>query len=282
MQASLDKRERIASLGVASADTSGVVMRWHDVEKFLTSYQAKGRDPDTVKAYRRALTRLYDMLPLGKRIYRDTLTHWRDELLADGYSNSSINSLITACNQFLLFIGKREYQLVGQLPKEDLQPELTRTEYKRLLSAAKLLDDERGYCLVKIFVCTGINVHELAYFTVENVTAGRFATVYKNSSRTVRISPVLQQELLAYANRNNITAGPLFLTKSGSPLNRTYVTHITSVLSQAAQVPKEKCTPRCLRKFYLTTRADIESNIEFLVEQAMDRQLEQEQPAAEW
>ena len=280
MRANLDEKAN-TSLG-NSTDNSGAVMHWDDVERFLAAYQAKGRAPATLQKYRQALEQFYDMLPTDKRFHRNTLAQWRDELLANGYSNASVNTIVSACNQFLLFIDKREYQVVGQLGRNDVQPELTRNEYKRLLSAAKMLDDERGYLLVKIFVCIGIHVQELSQITVENVTAGRFTSTYMGVMRTVRVPPSLQQELLAFSRRNDIRSGAMFLSRNHKPLSRISVTQVTSRLSETAQVSKEKCNPRCLRKLYLATRATVEANIEFLVEQAMDRQMEQEQIAFGW
>lgn len=281
MRTSLDEKANM-SYDNRIADDHGSVMQWEDAERFLEAYQAKGRAPATLKKYQQTLSQFYERLPLDKRFHRSTLAQWRDELLANGYSNASVNTIVSACNQFLSFIDKREYQVVGQLETNDIQPELTRNEYKRLLSAAKMLDDERGYLLVKIFVCIGIYVQELPQITVENVTAGRFTTTYMGVMRTVRVPPSLQQELLAYARRNGIRSGAMFLSRNHKPLSRTSVTQVTSRLSETAQVSKEKCNPRCLRKLYLATRATVEANIEFLVEQAMDRQIEQEQIAFGW
>ena len=53
-------------------------------------------------------------------------------------------------------------------------------------------------------------------------------------------------------------------------------------LCEEAKVPGEKGNPKCLRKLYLTTRAGVESNIILLVEQAMERMLEQEQFSVGW
>ncbi len=53
-------------------------------------------------------------------------------------------------------------------------------------------------------------------------------------------------------------------------------------LCEAAKVPREKGNPKCLRKLYLSTKAGIESNISLLVEQAMERMMEQEQFSVGW
>ncbi len=283
MQASLDKTKERFSLDAHSASSPGVVMEWEDVENFLTAYQEKGRTQGTVQKYRFALKLLYDVLPDDKRIYRDTFPYLQAEMLEKGYSNSTVNVAFSACNQFLSFIDRQEYQFKDRLAADtNLQPELSRSEYQRLLSTARILGDERAYFLIKTFVCTGIYVHELPLMTVENIAAGRFVAVYQGNRRTVRIPPCLQQEFLDYARRRGIRSGQIFITRRNKPLHRSRVTNLITHLCEEAQVPKEKGNPRCLRKLYLSTRANIERSFELLVEQAMDRQLEQEQLAVGW
>ena len=52
--------------------------------------------------------------------------------------NSSAEQLISAVNGLLEFLDRRDLQLIGQLDTgEEIQPELTRAEYLRLLKAAK-------------------------------------------------------------------------------------------------------------------------------------------------
>ncbi len=52
--------------------------------------------------------------------------------------------------------------------------------------------------------------------------------------------------------------------------------------SADAKVPSEKGNPKSLRKLYLAMEAGIESNIALLVEQAMERIMEQEQFSVGW
>ena len=51
---------------------------------------------------------------------------------------------------------------------------------------------------------------------------------------------------------------------------------------QAAQVPEEKGSPRCLRKLYQVTREGLERHVALLVEQAQDRLLEEENLSTGW
>ena len=72
------------------------------------------------------------------------------------------------------------------------------------------------------------------------------------------------------------------MTRNGTPIIRTNITASIYQVGIAAQIPKEKANPRCLRKLYQTTKANVEANIALLVEQAMDRQIELEQLSVGW
>ncbi len=261
----------------------GYQMTREDMARFLTELGAKGRTAETVERYRTALERLYQALPEDKRVQEGTLVQWREELLKSGYSRSSVNVICAACDNFLDFVGHREVQLGDRLSSGDRpQPELTRSEYLRLLQTAKALEDERGYLLVKVFATTGIFVQELPDVTVENIQAERFPVVHQGVRRMVRVPECLQKELLNYARRQGITKGPIFVGRSGQLLHRSRVAVLISQLCKAARVPEEKGNPRCLQKLYRNTRAVVEANVALLIEQAMDRQLEQEQLTAGW
>jgi len=74
----------------------------------------------------------------------------------------------------------------------------------------------------------------------------------------------------------------VFVTRSRRPLRRTQVTGDIQSLSGAARVAPEKCNPRCLRKLYLVTQAEIDRGVRLLAEQAYDRLLDTEQLAVGW
>ncbi len=268
---------------VAFEDGPCVQMVWSDAESFLEAWVAQGRAAGSQNSYRRALRVLYDFLPEEKLIRKETLAQWQEQLLLSGYSGSAVNVMLTACNQFMEYIGHGEYRAPNRLPAEDNpQPELTRGEYQRILSTAKVLGDERGYFLVKTFVCTGLHVLEIPFVTVENVRAGRFTAVCQGVRRIIRVPECLRRELLAYAGRAGILSGQIFVAKNGKPLHRTRITNTIRDLCEEARVPQEKGNPRCLRKLYLTTWTGVEMSFQLLMEQTMDRQLEQEQLTLGW
>lgn len=261
----------------------GVHVTRESMEEFLEACRTEGRVEGTLKWYQRGLNYFYEALPEDKTVRHGTLERWREELLQKGYAPGTINSFLSVSNSYLDFVGHREYQLASQLkPGTELRPELTRSEYLRLLQTARALDREKEYLLVKLFGSTGLTVQELSKVTVEAVEEGE---VVAFSNRVKQIHPLpkgLRKELLDYARRNGRLSGPLFLTKEGAPLSRTYVTTIIRQLCAAAKVGEEKGNPRCLKRLYQTTRSGIEGNIALLVEQAHERLLAQEQLEIGW
>ena len=52
---------------------------------------------------------------------------------------------------------------------------------------------------------------------------------------------------------------------NGRPMYRTAVFDAIQRLSRDACVPEEKCNPRCLRRLWQATRADLAENVRWLV-----------------
>jgi len=263
--------------------TDGVVVTQDEIEKFLAAYEGMNRTKETVQFYRRKLQRLYQNLPADKTIRHGTLKKWQETLLQCGYTPGSVNAFLSAANAYLDYIGHREYQLAGQLKEEKTpQPELSRAEYLHLLRTAKALGKEKVYLLIKVFASTGLFAQELPEVTVEAIREGKIVCDQNKYKQTVTIPSCLQKELLSYAQKNGILSGSIFLTRDGRPMHRTYVSAAIRNLCEEARLPGNKGNPKCLRKLYLSTKAGVESNISLLVEQAMERMMEQEQFSIGW
>ncbi len=260
----------------------GTLITLEEIEQFLTLYESLDRTEGTIKFYRRKLLRFYQDLPEDKRIRYGFLEKWREALLKE-YKPASVNAFLSAVNTFLDYIGHREYQLVGQLREEKPpQPELSRAEYLHLLHTAKALGNEKVYLLIKLFACTGLFAKELPNLTVEALREGKVLCYQNRVKQIVAIPACIQKELLSFTERNGIGSGPVFRTRSGRAINRTYVPILMKPVCEAARIPDGRANPQALRKLYLSTRAGIESNIALLVEQAMERMMEQEQLSIGW
>ena len=163
------------------------------MDAYLDTLRQQGRSADTLAAYRRSIYGLYRSLPPDKRVGRGTLDRWRETLEDQGYLPRTINVRLAAANGLMTYLGHRELQATAALPPpaEGERPELTRGEYLRLLSTARVLEKERLYLLVKVFGSTGLSVGELPRLTAEALD-GR-------GPSPVRLPPPLAEELRGYA-----------------------------------------------------------------------------------
>ena len=266
-----------------TAAPAEVTVTWEEVCRYLDSLAARGRRRETIQVYRPKLEAFYHFLPEDKRVAADTLELWRAALLREGYSPGTANTHVSAANGLLAYLGRRDLQLIGQLDtEEEIQPELSRTEYLRLLATARNLGRERTYLMVKVFALTGIRVSELNRVTVRAVEEGRVLTACDGRAQYVLIPACLQKELAVYLRRVGITAGPVFVTRSGRPMRRTQVSGEIRTLCRDARVDGDKSNPRCLRRLYQVTQERIRDSVQILAEQAHERMLEEEQLTVGW
>ncbi len=252
------------------------------IEQFLASRE--GRYPkETQSKYRQVMQRLYQQLGSQKQIGPTTLAEWRDQLLGEGAAPNTINAYLSVANAYLDHVGHRECQLTERVPVErQPSPELTRSEYLRLLSTARLLGKERLYLIIKGLVCTGLPLPELLTLTVETAQQGKVVCRVGGAKQLVRLPESLRAEFLSYAQREGRGTGLVFATRSGGPVDRANIHRELQQLCAEARVSPEKGTPRCMKKLYQSTRAGVENNVSLLIEQAMDRILEQEQLTIGW
>ncbi len=259
--------------------SEGLVLSPELIQEFLDSLAGSGCMAETLTSYRRRLEQLRRYLPEDKRILTGTLEAWRNSMIEQGYSNSTVNICTSAANGLVSYCGHRELQIEKQLKREHgIQPELTRSEYLRLLSTARALGKEREYLIIKVLGSTGVNLLDLPRLTVETAQSG--TTVL--SGALLVIPKCLCMELLDYAKRQGISSGPIFVTKTGNVIQRTNVTKLIQGLCQDARVDEKKANPRCLKKLYQATQAGIRANLSLLMEQTYDRLLETEQLAIGW
>lgn len=289
VKAALERREgpmreaMETALQDRTAAPAELTVTWEEVCRYLDSLAARGRRRETIQVYRPKLEAFYHFLPEDKRVAADTLELWRAALLREGYSPGTANTHVSAANGLLAYLGRRDLQLIGQLDtEEEIQPELSRTEYLRLLATARNLGRERTYLMVKVFALTGIRVSELNRVTVRAVEEGRVLTACDGRAQYVLIPACLRRELTVYLRRVGITAGPVFVTRSGRPMRRTQVSGEIRTLCRDARVDGDKSSPRCLRRLYQVTQERIRDSVQILAEQAHERMLEEEQLTVGW
>lgn len=254
-----------------------------NIEAYLQDVGAKNLRETTLANYRRSLEGFFSWLPEGKRLQREKVREYQ-QYLSGRYTPGTVNMKMTPVNGLLDYLDLREYQVVEKVPEDTgaVKPELSRGEYLRMLSAAKQMEDERLYLIIKLFATTGIAVQELDKVTVEAIQQGNAVTYPNRNREVIRFPECLQKELLAFAKENGFQSGPLFRTKGGKPLSRTTLSNMVPRISPYAQVDVEKCTPRCLQKLYAETWKTLEANVSVVLQMTYDRMLEQEQVTYGW
>lgn len=264
-------------------DSSYYVLARSDIDLYLQDVASRGCKQGTLENYRRSLLNFFDWLPEGKQVSREKVYEYQ-EFLIGKYTSRTVNMKMTAINGILGFLDLREYQSTVKASVDDtaIQPELSRNEYLRMLSAAKAIGDERLYLIIKLFGTTGIAVQEFDKVTVEAVRSGTIVTFPNRNRLALRIPACVQSELLEYAKEKGVKSGPIFLTREGRPLGRTTLSNMVPHIARYAKVEENKCTPRCLQKLYAETWDTIKSNVNVMLQMTYDKLLEQEQVIYGW
>lgn len=264
-------------------ESSYYVLTRSDIDLYLQDVASRGCKQGTLENYRRSLLNFFDWLPEGKQVSREKVYEYQEYLIGK-YTSRTVNMKMTAINGILGFLDLREYQSTVKASVDDtaIQPELSRNEYLRMLSAAKAIGDERLYLIIKLFGTTGIAVQEFDKVTVEAVRSGTIVTFPNRNRLALRIPACVQSELLEYAKEKGVKSGPIFLTREGRPLGRTTLSNMVPHIARYAKVEESKCTPRCLQKLYAETWDTIKSNVNVMLQMTYDKLLEQEQVIYGW
>lgn len=238
------------------------------IEKYRKSLISEEKALATVEKYCRVIVELKCWLK-DAAINKVSLLGFRDDMLAKR-STATVNGYISAINSFLVFCRQRRYKLktlrVQRKAFLEERRELNEAEYARLIAAAQEQGNER-LCLVMQTICgTGIRVSELSFITVEAARAGQADVALKGKYRTVLIQKALQKKLLTYAKSRGVETGPIFVTRSGKPLDRVNIAHEMKKLCAIAGVDRSKVFPHNLRHLFARKFYAIEKNLSHLAD----------------
>ena len=107
----------------------------------------------------------------GQALNKEAAAGWREHLLEEGYAPATINSMLSAVNRLLKFLGREDCRIrflrAQRKTFREQNRELTRAEYQRLLDTAAEHGQERLGLLMETICATGIRVSEVQYITVE-------------------------------------------------------------------------------------------------------------------
>lgn len=231
-----------------------------EISAFRLYLENEEKSKATVEKYLRDVRSFVDFMKDKSLTKEQTLSF--KNILVERYAPASVNSMLVAVNAFLDFIGMSECKVKQLKIQRQLfaneEKELSREEFRRLVSAA---EDSRISAVIQTICGTGIRVSELKYITVEAVQRGKATVNCKNKTRVIFIPLQIKKMLKAYIKKTGISAGSVFVTRSGKPLDRSNIWKEMKALCRRARVSENKVFPHNLRHLFARTFYKIEKDI---------------------
>ena len=185
--------------------------------------------------------------------------------LCEKYATASVNSMLSSINSFFTYLEWYELRVKTIKVQKQIfasnEKELTKSEYKRLLSAAEAKSNLRLYLLMQTICSTGIRVSELRFITVEAINRGRAEINCKGKRRCAFLPTELCKILKEYVKEQKIKSGAVFVSKNGNPLDRSNIWSDMKKLCKEAGVSEKKVFPHNLRHLFARTYYTLQKDI---------------------
>jgi len=222
------------------------------ITSFTRMLREEERAPATIEKYLRDIQGFTAWLD-GRAVTKELLSGWKEYLLTQHLSPSTINSKISAVNSLLRFLGWNDCRVkflkLQHRAFRDASRDLTRSDFEKLKAAAS----EQLALLLETICATGIRVSEVRYITVEAVRSGRADISLKGKIRTILLPSKLCRKLQKYAQKQKIVSGEIFLTRDKKPLSRYQIWREMKLLCKKAGVEASKVFPHNLRHLFAAT-----------------------------
>ena len=233
------------------------------VEKFKEYLINEEKSKATVEKYIHDVV-TFKIWAKEEEITKIKVLEYKQEL-TEKYAPASVNVALSSLNSFFLFNEWYECKVKALKIQKQIfankDKELTKAEYEKLLIAAKDKKNERLYFLMQTICSSGIRVSELSSITIEAVKLRKANINCKGKMRVVILPNDLCKMLLAYAKRQKITSGPVFVTRTGKPLDRSSIWKMMKELCQSAGVSRDKVFPHNLRHLFARTYYSLQKDI---------------------
>ena len=185
--------------------------------------------------------------------------------LCENYSPRSVNSILSSLNALFSFANRPDLKVktlkIQRRIFSDKEKDLSKSEYEKLLITAKAQKNERLFYLIQTIGCTGLRISELKYITVDSIKSGQAIINCKGKIRQIFLPKQLCEMLKIYVTQQKIEKGPVFITKSGNPLDRSAIWKMMKKLCESANVDKNKVFPHNFRHLFARTFYSLQKDI---------------------
>ena len=194
------------------------------IEAFREYLQNQEKAAATILKYMRDVEKFLDWL--GENgLTKHSVLEYKD-FLCQTYAPASVNAALASLNGFFVFIERHDLKVKNLKIQKNVfssaDKELTKEEYERLLQAAER-KSKRLSLVLQTIASTGIRVSELSHITVQAALRGVADIRCKGKHRQIFLPKGLCKILKEYAKKQKIKSGPVFITKNGTPLDRSNI-----------------------------------------------------------
>jgi len=213
--------------------------------------------------------RKFFLFAQGQTVTKQLVLGYKEELQKQ-YKPRSVNSMVASLNSFFTYMKWYDLKVKGmKLQRETFYPEkkeLTRAEYEKLCEMCEKNGHQRTGLILQTIAGTGIRVSELRYITVQTCKNGAATVTNKGKSRVILIPKQLRKILLRYAAEQKIYKGPIFISKSGVPIDRVTVWRLLKNICLETGVRQEKVFPHNIRHLFARTFYSVSHDISKLAD----------------
>ena len=196
----------------------------NELERFRDYLREQEKSSHTIEKYCRDVRKF--LMFADEDWDKNTIISFKEYLQAH-YKTSSANSMLASLNSYFHFIGRQEYCVrTFRVQKRifcDERREMTRSDYQKLVKAARERGDERLCAILQTIASTGIRISELSYITAESLAQGEVVIDCKGKQRVILLPQSLMLYLTQYCRKQRIVRGSIFVTRSGQAVRRQNV-----------------------------------------------------------
>lgn len=223
------------------------------LEEFVRYLLEEERSKATVEKYERDVKHFIKYLGIDNIITKERVLEYKESILLE-YSVTSVNSMLAALNQFLMFLGAFNFKVrrikVQKPVFREEERDLTEEEYKNMVQKAYEAGKIRLALIMETICSTGIRISELQYFTVKAVKTGRIEIHNKGKVRIILVPEQLKKKLLCYIVKMKIKSGSIFITSGGKAVDRSNIWREMKKLGSEIKVLEKKIFPHNLRHLF--------------------------------